>query len=428
MNEPTYSIDEFERESRYIDSQIWDALAIDSGERVLFCGYGDDGAPVKRALDAGAKVTVIEHRDQELRKYAYLDSQTLRGSTSVIPARDGTFDVAIAFHYLHEVDPFFHQQVVGELARVAKRVGIVEPAPPSDPLGKRIALLYSQAKRSLGQFEYYQPLDYWKKLVQAVKADINQSVFAFAKVPPRHYLQDTIKLLLDTIEAEEAPRAYMDELRAIARRSDVQLLPPARYVLVGAAAGALPKARFTQRQDPALGPAQLAAQIAAARSTEKPPTEYVAPETPAEVPTGAIPPQPSTPAVPAAAVQPPAAPPPVAAQPPAPPPVPTPSPFVPYGVPQSETPFGAPPPANPFGAGPAPFGTPPPPSPFGASGSPWGPAEQAPEMPPPFGTPFSIPPAQLEEETGTPFGLPPMPGQPPSAAGWKWEPPEGEDA
>jgi len=37
---PRYSADEFQRESRYIENLIWDAMVIEPGARVLFCGYG----------------------------------------------------------------------------------------------------------------------------------------------------------------------------------------------------------------------------------------------------------------------------------------------------------------------------------------------------------------------------------------------------
>ena len=89
-------------------------------------------------MDAGANVTVIEHREEPIRQFAHLGATLLRGSTSVIPAKTDEFDLAISFHYLHETDPFFHAQIVSELARVARRIALVEPAPPADPLGKRI--------------------------------------------------------------------------------------------------------------------------------------------------------------------------------------------------------------------------------------------------------------------------------------------------
>ena len=394
MNEqPVYTANEFAAEARYLDTLIWEAVVVVPGAKVLVCGYGPDGAYVQHAIDGGANVTVIEHRQEEINRFNKLDAKLLRGSTSVIPAKDNSFDLAISYHYLHEIDPFFHSQVLSELGRVARRVAVIEPAPPADPLGKRIALLYSQAKRELGQFEYYQPLEYWKKLLQGVKADVSQHVFAFAKVPPREYLVDTVQLLLDTIEVEEAPREYMNELRAIAQRSDSQLLPPPRYVLVGAAAGDLLVPSFTPRllSRPVLPPPEPAPAAAAARARrgrpdvstqagyEMPPIEGA--------PKAITPPDTIEPAAP----QPAAAPPPPPQRPAAPPPKPVTPPVPDFGI--AGLPFGAPPP----------------------------PVPGAPGAGAPFGMPFATPPGAAPEAPT--FGLPG--GAPPANPGWEWEPPEG---
>lgn len=393
MNEvrAVYTADEFGRESRYLETIVWEAMGIEPGMKVLFCGYGEEGTEVIRAIDCGADVTVIEHRDTAIHRFAKLGAKLLRGSTSMIPAKENTFDLAIAFHYLHEIDPFFHAQVTSELARVGKCVAIVEPAPPGDALGKRIALLYSEAKRELGQFEYYQPIEYWKKLLQAVKADISQHVFAFAKVPPREYLVDTIDLLLKTMEVEDAPKSYIDELRQIARRSETQLLPPPRFVLVGAALGELPVPHFSVRPAPE-PPRAPAPAIAAPKPAVAPPSpqeravtseagyEFPPVDAPAE-------PKPQPKGSPAEPAQTPA-------------PQPQPAPFKPEN---NEPPPG-------FEPG-LPFGAPRPPE----SNVP----AQAPKPPPaPFGAPFAMP-------TPDPFGAPPQ-GIPPSST-WQWEPPDGGD-
>lgn len=377
MNDtPRYSADEFERESRYIDNLIWDALVIESGTRVLFCGYGEDARWITRAIDAGADVSVIEHREQVMRKFEHVDASLLRGSTSVIPAKADSFDLAVAFHYLHEQDPFFHAQIVSELARVAKRVAIVEPGPPADPVGKHIARLYSKAKRELGQFEYYQPLEYWRKLLQAVKADISQHVFAFAKIPPREYLRDTIELLLKTMEVEDAPRTDLAELRVLARRSDAMILPPARYVLAGAAAGDLRQPIFTPREEPTPTPA-----VAKAAQSSEP-----VPEPPASRPMPAASAPPPPPAAPALSW----------------------STFTP-GMPVQ--------PAAPTAIPSVPVAPPAPAAP--------------PETGMPFGAPFAVPGADMPAgDVASPFGLPPIPGpsqMPPGFTGWQWEPPEADE-
>jgi ubiquinone/menaquinone biosynthesis C-methylase UbiE len=404
-NQPNYTVDEFERESRHIETMIGEAMALASGQKVLFCGFGPDGSQVRRAQDNGAIVTVIEHRDDQINRFASLGAKLLRGSTSVIPARDNTYDVAVSFHYLHEIDPFFHAQVIAELARVARRIAVVEPAPPGDPLGKRIALLYSQAKRELGQFEYYQPMEYWKKLLQSAKADVAQHVFAFAKVPPREYLTDTVELLIRTIEVEDAPKAFVEELRQIAKRSGSHLLPPPRFVLVGAALGELPVLHFSAREAakrPAAVPgARAAAPTAppsipvapsAAAPVERPITEdegYEFPELQAPAPRPAVAPA-------AAAATPPQ---PMTAQN---------TSFAPVTAstpPQPKRGLTVQPKA-PDDVLPAPF----------RHGREAPPAPAADDSP--FGAPFAVPPAEA-------FGAPPA-GIPPSST-WSWEPPDGEE-
>lgn len=380
MNEqPIYSVDEFERESRYIEAMVWDAMAIAPGMKVLFCGYGPDGAQVRRAMDEGIDTTVIEHRDRMMSRFSNLGAKLIRGSTSVIPAKENAFDLTVSFHYLHEVDPLFHAQVLSELARVGKRVAIVEPSPPADALGKRIALLYSQAKRELGQFEYYQPLEYWKKLLQAVKVEITQHVFAFAKVPPREYLADTIELLLRTMEIEQAPDAYIKELRQLAMRSD-QLLPPPRYVLVGAAAGELVAPNFHNRQQvEAAAKPSKSATVAAAAAAISAATMATAP---ASAPVAPAPEKPRE----------------VTAE-------------KGYEFPPVEPPSHAP-------AAPAPAPAPPPPAPAQPFAAPKPAAPAVPATPTPFAAPFAVPAADA-------FGAPPS-GVPPSST-WAWEPPEDNE-
>src|SRR5579875_408138 len=369
MSDATYSAEEFEREARRIESLVWGATGISEGESVLLCGMPTDEAIPRRISELGAKLTVIESRDEAIRRADAAGVTVIRGSTSVIPARDQAF--TLAFHYLHEVDPFFHQQIVSELARVGKRVAIVELAPPADLLGRRIAMLYSRAKRELGLFEYYQTLDYWKKLVSMVKPECAQSVFTFTKVPPSEYLQDTIDLLLDTMEIEEAPEEYMEELRSIAEEPTAKLLPQARYVVVGAAAGELPKRKAAIFPDLDAGTAFAAAAEAArapAYDPEPEPVEWVSGELAEPEPL-------------------------IAASAPVPPPAATP--------PSTELEQDD--------------GIPAPPS-------------APPDQPPPaaFGLPFDETLSPVAEPPG--FGIPQIPPISAPGSGWHWEPPEGQES
>jgi len=370
---------EFQRESYRIDEKIWNALALSTGERALFLGVANEGAWIERAVQIGLDVTVITSDGETIALIEKLGAKSMRGSAAMIAAVENAYDVAIAMHYLHEIDPGFHAQVVGEMARVGKRAAIVEPSPPADPLGKRIAALYARAKRESGQFEGYQTIDYWRKLLASVKADVWQNLFTFTRVPSREAVAETISLVLNAMMIEAMPRKYLDELRELAARRDAQLLPLSRIVLVGIGSGqTLPQGSGSAfRPNVVLGPEPSA-------STRLP--AGVAP--PAQ---GVFPRPPST----------------------APPPAPPPSfGFAPDNPPAPAGWSTPAPPAAPSSATP-PTGTP------AAKGG-----RAKPTTPPsaPAGSPFGAPFALPEDEPPSGEGAEEKTG-----FGWSWEPPEEEE-
>jgi hypothetical protein len=439
---------EFLRESRRIDQLIWDAMSLVRGERVLFCGFANDGLWVKRAQEIGVDVSVIESDEAKLAELQSLAIPTLRGSTTLIPARDSSFDAIVAFHYLHEIDPTFHTQIVWELARVGKRIIIVEPAPPADALGKRISELYSRAKYEAGAFEEYRSIDYWRKLLAMVKADVLMQQFTFTRLAPRFAVEETVGLILDAMEVEQMPQAYLDELRELARRPEAQLSPLSRFVLVALGAGEPVRASAGTlfHEETATEQAERRRVAAAVAQPEAP---YAPPIPGGPQPAPVAPPPAYAASMPGAEFPPVLPPPgamllPIAARPvppvaPAPTQAPAGAPSVPAAplAPAAAVP-AAPAPAQSAPAGPAPFGVPPAPAapsrgvpgdqPFGvpaASEPAFGMPDPAPfGAPPPggraapFGQPFALP------EDPDPFGLSPDPEER-AGFGWNWEPPEG---
>ena len=321
-----------------------------------------------------------------------------------------------------------------ELARVGKRIIIVEPAPPADALGKRISELYSRAKYEAGAFEEYRSIDYWRKLLAMVKADVLMQQFTFTRLAPRFAVEETVGLILDAMEVEQMPQAYLDELRELARRPEAQLSPLSRFVLVALGAGEPVRASAGTlfHEETAVEIEQRQRIAAAAPQPEAP--AYVPPVPGAPQP-GRVPPPPAyADSMPGAEFPPVLPPPPGAAPHPVPPrtaqpgllppaaqpPLAQPAPPVP-GMPLAPAaaapalPQAAPvtaQPAPPVGvpAGPEPaFGIPDP-APFGV---PPPPGRSA-----PFGQPFALP------EDPDPFGLSPDPEER-AGFGWNWEPPEG---
>jgi hypothetical protein len=359
---------------------------------------------------------------------------------------------------LHELDPTFHTQIVWELARVGRRIIIVEPAPPADALGKRISELYSRAKYEAGAFEEYRSIDYWRKLLAMVKADVLMQQFTFTRLAPRFAVEETVGLILDAMEVEQMPQAYLDELRELARRPEAQLSPLSRFVLVALGAGEPVRASagtlFHEETEAEQERRRIAAAVAQPEAPYAPP-QPGAPQPPPVTPPPAyaasmpgaefppvLPPPGATllPVAPRAAppaAQPPAAPPPAAQTPAMAPPVPA-APLAPAAAVTAQPQASPPASAQPTPAVPVPVGVPAPPAsaprglpgdtPFGVPSGPE-PAFGMPDptpfgVPPPggraapFGQPFALP------EDPDPFGLSPDPEER-AGFGWNWEPPEG---
>lgn len=231
---PSKSYNEFERESHRIDELVWAAMAIAPNSRVLFLGFENSRNVITRALRDGVHVTVIESNPNAIREADTLGIEVVRASSSGLPFRSESFDVAVAYYYLHETDPSFHPQVTFEMSRVARRVTVVEPGPPADLLGSRIADLYARAKRDQGQFEQYQSVEYWRKLLSGVRSVVVPLTISYGTLPPRAFLRDTMRMMLDLMRIGGVSTNDLAEMRALANASDAQMLPQPRYVLLAA--------------------------------------------------------------------------------------------------------------------------------------------------------------------------------------------------
>jgi hypothetical protein len=241
---------EFTLEALRIEEMVWAALAVQPHSEIVFCGYENSKSIIERALAIGAKVTVIDSQSDGLRAASELGIEAIRASTTNIPIKNDRFALAIAHHYLHEVDPTYHTQILSELGRIARNIAIVEPGPPSDLLGSRIASLYSRAKRRLGQFEQYQNMEHWRRLLLGIRAHVTPAEIRYAHLPPKAFLHETMAMVLDSVKIAGAPEDDLKALRGVAQASDAQLVPQPRYVLLaGMSAADIPdRPRFHELQ------------------------------------------------------------------------------------------------------------------------------------------------------------------------------------
>jgi len=222
---------DFSAEVERIDEMLWEALALEPKSRVLFCGFSQSKTIIERAVANGVRVSLMTTDEREVREARQLGVEVLRGSLLGIPARTEGFYLVVAYHVLHETDPTLHRHIIGEFGRVARRIAIVEPGPPSDLLGSRIASLYARAKRSRGQFEQYQSISYWRELLGRVRSHVVPHEIRFSSIPPKRYLRDGIQLLISSMRVAGAAESDLRDLQGLAENATTQLVPQPRYVL-----------------------------------------------------------------------------------------------------------------------------------------------------------------------------------------------------
>lgn len=165
-------MDDFAEERKRIEEKIWSLAQIKSGMKVLDVGIGEDAYSTKKIIDLGALVTAIDTDLKMLNKHKSLKINLIQASASQLPFISSAFDLSVAYFTLHEINPKLHTKVISELIRVSKRVMIVEPGLGEDRLYNVYHDIWSRAMHSIGKFEDYQSITYWKMLLEACGANV----------------------------------------------------------------------------------------------------------------------------------------------------------------------------------------------------------------------------------------------------------------
>ncbi|NIQ06095.1 MAG: class I SAM-dependent methyltransferase [Candidatus Korarchaeota archaeon] len=146
--------------------ECWtDVLPSDEGKdfRVIDVGVGES---TKALLKWGATVIGVDRDLDRLQAFEDADIPLLRGDVTSFPFRKRLADLIVLKETLHEIDPAKHREVLTVAYALAPMVIVVEPSPEGGRMYQRYAELWRKAMRSVGRFEEYQPLSYWKKLLK----------------------------------------------------------------------------------------------------------------------------------------------------------------------------------------------------------------------------------------------------------------------
>ena len=150
------------------EEEIWSSTGI-KGLTVIDFGTGES---TKKLIDLEAKVIAVDRDAEKFKKYGNMDVRLIKCEITNLPFNNKIADLAVFYFTLHEIDPLLHKKVISNAYKVSSKIMVVEPYPKGCSAYKRYAELWGRAMHSIGRFEDYQPISYWKELIESCGFEI----------------------------------------------------------------------------------------------------------------------------------------------------------------------------------------------------------------------------------------------------------------
>lgn len=155
-------------ESEKNREEIWSSVNV-KGLTVIDFGVGES---TEKLIDLRAKVIAVDRDIEKLKKYNNLGIQLINCDITNFPSDNKFADLAVFYFTLHEIDPLIQKEVISATYRISSKIMVVEPSPNGCLAYQRYAGLWRSAMHSIGRFEDYQPISYWKKLIESCGFEI----------------------------------------------------------------------------------------------------------------------------------------------------------------------------------------------------------------------------------------------------------------
>jgi ubiquinone/menaquinone biosynthesis C-methylase UbiE len=135
-----------------------------------------------------------------------------------LPFKDSVFDLAMTYFTMHEINPDLHLNVVSELARVSKKITLVEPNQGQDSIYRRYNDLWTRAMHELSKFEDLKELTYWKTLLEKCNFKLlTQEKITYQNQIPASEVDDFINNSTTAMKEYGVSRKYINEMKALAK-------------------------------------------------------------------------------------------------------------------------------------------------------------------------------------------------------------------
>lgn len=208
---------EYEKEQKIIDQKIWSLPKIEKG-LALDIGVGDKGFSTRKLIELGAKVVAVDSDLNNLIKQKNPDGIIVQCNASCLPFKNSVFDLSVAFFTLHEINPRLHLNVVSEMVRVSRKIMIVEPMPAQEHVNKRYDGIWRKAMHSIGRFEDYQEIMYWKKLMEkcGLRITICETFMGKNRMTSQE-IDELIKRTVILMNSYDVSKKYIEEIKDLGK-------------------------------------------------------------------------------------------------------------------------------------------------------------------------------------------------------------------
>ncbi len=200
------NISDYERRK---NKEIWSVINV-KDLTVIDLGVGES---TKRLIDLGARVIAIDRDANKLKKYKNPSVQLIKCDITDLPFNSRIANLAVFYFTLHEIDPIMHKEVISTIRRISSKIMVVEPSPKGCSAYRRYAKLWRRAMHSIGKFEDYRDISYWKELIEncgfkiVVLKKIKQNM-----VIPSKVLEEIVQTTIKEWEKMSVESRYIKEL------------------------------------------------------------------------------------------------------------------------------------------------------------------------------------------------------------------------
>ncbi len=171
------------------------------------------GKSTKRLLQMGANVIAVDRDLERLKEFVDAGVPVVVCDFVDFPFRCRFADLAVFHFSLHEVDPARHHDIVTMARQIAPRILIIEPSPEGGLAFRRFYELWREAMESVGRFEEYKSLEYWRGLVESCGFDVELSERAVQDYPiPRDEVEKLAREAVDLWRRLGVPESIVREM------------------------------------------------------------------------------------------------------------------------------------------------------------------------------------------------------------------------